>query len=257
MEPDMKRMILFVFICLTLMVSACGRKGQQLTLLTEEYPPLTFAGSKGPSGFAVEVVKEIQKALKSDAPITLLEWDSAYQRAVREPNIVLFTMERTPERDSLFYWVGPLGEHITYLYVPKDSDLNLASVEDAKKLPLIGTVKNWFSEQFLVKQGFANLSSSTTPGECLKQLMQKKVEAAAFTDLTIGRIAEEAGYSSTDAKPTLELLRTEYYIAISKGTDQKIVDAWQKAFQSLETEGALDKLRNKWLTGREVAIALK
>lgn len=248
----MKRIVLFIFVCCALVFSACNKKEPQLTLLTEVYPPLTFQGANGVSGFAVEVVKEIQKVLKTNYQPSLLDWDIAYQRAIKEPNVVLFTMERTPERDSLFHWVGPLGENITYLYVPSDSQLQLANIGEAKTLNRIGTVKNWFSEQFLVKEGFANLSGTAKPGECLKRLMNKEVDAAAFTDLTFGRIAEEAGFSATDAKPVLELLRTEYYIAISKGTDPNIVENWQKAFQSLETSGALNNLRNKWLTGREV-----
>ncbi len=251
----MKRTILFVCVIL-LLVAACAKKEARLTLLTEEYPPLTFMGQNGVSGFGVEVVREIQKVLKTDYQPVLTDWDTAYQRAVKEPNIVIFTMEKTPERDSLFHWIGPLGEHVTNLYAPAESPLQLNTVADAKALKSIGTVKNWFSEQFLVKQGFTNLSSSNKPAECIKQLMDKSLDVAVFTDLTFGRIAEEAGFSPTAAKPVLELLRTEYYIAISKGTDQKIVDQWKNAFQSLETSGSLNNLRNKWLTGREVSTLM-
>jgi polar amino acid transport system substrate-binding protein len=240
-----------------LLAFACTKKEAPLTLLTEEYPPLTFQGKTGVTGFAVDVVQEIQKVLKTDYKPTLVDWDTAYQRALSEPNVVIFTIEKTAERDTLFNWIGPLGENITYLYAPKDTKLQLANIEDAQALKSIGTVTNWFSEQHLVKQGFTNLISSAKPAECLRMLMENKVEAAAFTDLTFGMIAQEAGFSPTDAKPLMELLRTEYYIAVSKGTDQKIVDKWSKAFQSLETSGTLDQLRNKWLTGREVSMTAR
>jgi polar amino acid transport system substrate-binding protein len=226
---------------------ACAKKQSPLILLTESYPPLTYAEGDTITGYGAEVVAAIQTVLKTNYKPTMINWDKAYQRALNEPNIVIFTMEKTPERDSLFNWIGPLGQNKTHFYVMKESSLAINGLEDAKAIKSIGTVTDWFSEQYLKKQGFSNLSSSVNPEDAVRQLMTKKVDMAVFTDLTCSSIVQNAGFNPADIKPVFELMSTGYYIGISKKTDQATVDAWQQAFKQIEQDDTLAKLKEKWL----------
>ncbi len=236
------------FICLSLIFlgMSCTKSKTPLTLLTESYPPLTFAVGDSISGYGAEVVQAMQQQLKTCYTPQLLTWDKAYQRALNEPNIVIFTMEKTPERDSLFYWVGPLGENITSFYTYKESKIKLTNLEDAKKLKAIATTTAWFSEQYLIRQGFTNLVSSEKPSESVKQVISRRADVGVLTDLTSKQIIQSAGYLSSDLIPVLEITRTEYYIGISKQTDPAIVDKWQAAFSAIKANGILSKIKAKW-----------
>lgn len=243
----MKRAPLFVICILLAVLFSCGRKHTPLTILTEDYPPLSFAAGDSIGGYAADVVASIQSGMKTYYKPRLLNWDDAYKRVISEPNIVLFSMERIPEREDLVYWIGPLGENRTYFYAYKGNPIKIDSLEQAKNLKAIATTTNWFSEQYLRNKGFENLVSSVKPSDSIKQLVSGRVELSAFSELTFRQIAEDAGYLATDFRPVFEIMSSSYYIAISKGTDPKVVEAWRKAFEQLKADGTLEKLKAKWL----------
>lgn len=242
----MKRFLLFLCLCGALLTLACGKKETPLTLLTESYPPLTYAIGDSITGYGADVVRAIQLELGTSFTSKLITWDKAYRRALTEPNIVLYTMERTPERDSLFYWVGPLGENVTRFYVRTDSKIEIKALEDAKKLKAVATTTDWFSEEYLVRNGFDNLVSSEKPGDTVKQIISGRAQAGIYTDTTFKKIVQDAGFLSTDLSPSLEVMRTKYYIAISKQTDPKIAQEWQTAFEKISKSGLLKQIRGKW-----------
>ena len=243
----MKKAVLFLVCVLLVSMFSCTKKQAPLTILTEDYPPLSFAAGDSISGFAADVVASIQQVLKTNYKPTLLKWDAAYNRVITEPNVVLFSMERTPEREDLVHWIGPLGETKTFLYARKDNPIMIQSLEEAKALKAIATTTNWFSEQYLKNEGFENLVSSEKPSDSIKQIISGRVEISVFSALTFNKIAEDAGYVPSDFRPIFELMSSSYYIAISKGTDPQIVANWKTAFEQIKANGTLDKLKAKWL----------
>lgn len=234
-----------VVFCLTL---ACSKQNRDMTILTENYPPLSYAENGVVTGYGAEVVAAIQNELKTSSTPVLLKWEEAYKRALSEPNVVIFTIEKTPEREGKFNFIGPLGANTTYIYALAENDLSLADIEAAKQVKTIATTTNWFSEQMLIDKGFTNLSSTPDPVETLKKLISKEADLAIFTDVTFPQLCQVAGVSPTTFKPMLELIQSEYYIAISKSTDPKDVRQWERAFDKLKEDGTLASLKKKWFS---------
>lgn len=240
-----KTAILLLILALVLL-SSCAKEQAKLTILTESYPPITFAVGDSITGYATDVVRALQSKLESQDEIVLTEWSEAYKRAQDEENIILFSMEQTEERKDLFNWIGPLGNHTSSLYVKRDSTLKIENLEAAKKLKSIATTTSWFTEKYLQSQGFTNLSSNVKPGDAVKAVMNGSSEATILSDLVAQDIIYSAGYDAGSLIPVLEVLKTDYYITISKKTKPGIVDKWQKAFRELEESGELDKIRKIW-----------
>lgn len=241
----MQKTCLILFAALLLFVG-CARKETPLTILTEDYPPLSYLENGKVTGFGAEVVAAIQKELQTAYQPSLVDWDEAYQRALNEPNIVLFTMDKTPEREDKFHFIGPLGESVASFYALAGSEIKLPDMEAAKSVKSIATTTDWFTEQYLKEKGFTNLNSDPDPKQAIQSLMEKKSELSIFTDITYPRLAQEAGIDPAALKPLLELMRSQYYIAISKQTDAKIVEKWRQAFAKLDQEGTLKTLKEKW-----------
>lgn len=235
-----------LLIAALLLGCAQPEKDVTLTILTEHYPPLSYMENGIVTGYGADVVSALQAELKSYAVVQLMNWDEAYARALKEPNVLLFTIEKTPERANLFHFIGPLGDNTASLYARKSSDLALQDIEAAKQVPAIATTTEWFTEQYLKKQGFANLVSRPDPKETLKLVLDKNADLGVFTDITIPEIAKSAGVSADTLKPVLQLMKTQYYIAISKKTDKRTVARWQEAFAKLEREGRIQSIRELW-----------
>lgn len=243
----MKKMLFFVLIALVVLSAACQKKPKGMTIITENYPPLSFESGGKITGFGAEVVEAIQHELKTDYQPILMPWGEAYERALKEPNVVLFTMERTPEREGKFHFIGPLGANTTYFYALRENGSALSDLEAARQAIGIATTKNWFSEQILKEKGFTNLLSNLDPLEAIQLMMEGKAELGIFTDVTFPQICEKAGVSPEAFKPVLELQQSEYYIAISKATDESIVEHWRTTFERLGNEGVIDQIRERWI----------
>lgn len=241
----MKQALLYV--CLAILLFSCTTRQEKMELLTEDYPPLTFAIGDSVTGFATEVVREMQYQMRVRYPIYLMDWDEAYQKALSTPNVVIFTVERTPEREDKFHWIGPLGKNTTSFYVRNDSLVTIANLEEAKRLRAIATTTNWFNEQYLQQNGFTNLLSSASPTDNIRQLMDGSASATILSDLTARSIITKAGYEATDLIPALKVMETEYYIGVSKMTNQKTVDKWMQAFEEIKKDGTLERLKTRWM----------
>lgn len=242
----MRKTVFVILAILAILCVSCARKNVKMTILTENYPPLSYAENGVVTGYGAEVVAAIQKELKTDAVPVVLPWDEAYNRALTEPNVVLFTIEKTTDRESRFNFIGPLGANTSYFYSLASNPIMLTDLQAAGKVKAITTTTNWFTEQFLKDKGFANLISKPDPIDNLKLLINKEADLGVFTDVTFPQLCKEAGIAPDSLKQVLELMKSEYYIAISKATNTEVVEAWEKAFAKIETNGTLQELKNKW-----------
>ena len=223
-----------------------------LQLLTEEYPPVTFAGDGRISGFVTDMVREICERLGIPDNIRLTSWKNAYTMALVHPNVVLFSADRTEAREDLFQWVGPVGQNSAILFARKGSGITVDSMEDARNVASIATTTQWWTEQYLQAAGFTNLVSSQDPADNVRQLMRGEVKLAIFTDITIPEIARNAGYGMEDLEPVFTVKDNYFYIAISRGTPRETVDKWQSVLNEMKEDGTFAAIYGKYLPRAEI-----
>lgn len=226
-------------------------------LVTEEYPPITFMKDGKPSGFVTDMVREIAARQKIPDNIRLTSWKNAYNMALLHPKVVLFSAERTPEREKLFQWVGPVGKNSAMLYAKKGSGIRINSLEEAKAIGAIATTTNWFTEQHLKREGFKNLRSSPDPRENVRQLMKGEVQLSIFTDITIPEIVRDAGYGMQDLEPVFTALQTDFYIAVSRDTPAAVVQAWQSTLDRMKRDGSFESIYRRYLPDADLDDLLK
>jgi len=225
-------------------------------LVTEEYPPVTFLKDGKPLGLVTDLVREIAARQGIPDNIRLTSWKNAYNMALLYPKVVLFSAERTPERESLFKWVGPVGKNSAILYAKKGSGIRISRLDEARNFAAIGTTTNWFTEQHLQREGFSNLLSSPDPRANVRQLMNGEVQLSVFTDITIAEIVRQAGYSMSDLEPVFTVGRTYFYIALSRDTPAEVVDAWQSTLDRLKQDGTFERIYRSYLQDAELSDLL-
>ncbi len=219
-----------------------------LDILTEEFQPLSFAESGRLTGFSVEIVQEILKRLNCRSRIMIGPWTEAYQKALRNPDTILFSTSKTKAREEQFKWVGPLVKCNIGFYVKKDSPIIIENLGDAKKIRRIATVTDYASEQLLKKQDFTNLLSSPNPITCARNLMNGWADAWVIPDIVMPYIASKAEVNPRDIKKVFSISQPAHYIAISKSTDDRIVREWQTALDSIKDDGTYKTIYDKWLS---------
>jgi len=221
--------------------------GQNLTIYTSGNPPFQIVeqGGKIIGGANIEFFKELQKRVGDKSEIKGVPWARGYLEIQNNPNTILFSMARTPERESLFKWVGHLSRSRYTLVSKKSNKIVLNSLDDAKKLKKIGAVIADAKEQFMLKEGFTNLLSVSGSDQCIKMLVLDRVDAFTSSDMTFEEKIEDAGFSPDDFEEVLTLKESFSYIAFSKQTSDEVVAKWDKAFQGMIKDGTYEKIYKK------------
>lgn len=218
-----------------------------MQIYTEQYSPLTFRNNNGDiTGFGTDIVREIMKRNNIYSDIKLSSWSNGYNLALINPNICLFTMDKTDQRTNLFQWVGPIGTNTTWIYTKKSSGISITTLAQAKALSSIGTVNSWFSDQYLRGQGFTNLVSNNDPEIMVRKLMNGEVQAFVCSGVTFPSILKGLGYNIADVNQSFSLMSSDYYIAFSKNTSALMVSRWQTALDAMKSDLTYTAIYQKW-----------
>ncbi|MCK5195422.1 MAG: transporter substrate-binding domain-containing protein [Desulfobulbaceae bacterium] len=240
-----RKLTINVFLILSLFIGIAY--AQDLTIITEEYPPLSFKKDGILTGSSIEVVREILRRLKQPDNIIMLPWARGYNLLKTQSNRALFSTTRTKERESLFHWVGLLCISQNGFYAKKGSTHNINSLDDAKKVGSIATYKEDAREQMLKLWGFTNLDSSNSAASNLKKLLSGRVDLWMYDSLGMPKVAEHVGVDTTELELVLPLNEVSLYVAFSKGTPEKIVKKWQKTLDNMKRDGTFEFISKKWL----------
>jgi polar amino acid transport system substrate-binding protein len=222
-------------------------------LFTEVSPPLNYgtgvADSRKVEGSSVDIVNEIQARTKSGYinKTNLSTWVDAYTIPQYLPNSAVYTTARTPEREAMFQWVGPISTNRTYFYTVANSGITIETLEQAKALQSIATPKNWYTHEFLVKNNFGNVvATALTSQEAFDQLVNGEVEGLLMPVLDMKWLAEKNGISMSQLAQSMEVMNYDGYIAFSLNTPSSTVAEWQKNLDEMKADGTFETIWNKW-----------
>jgi polar amino acid transport system substrate-binding protein len=234
---------LLVFLML---VTTQAASSTELTVLTENLPPGNFVRDGELVGSSVEIVKEIQKRVGSSVEILVYPWARAYRMALEDENIVLFGMTYTEERHDKFKWVGPLATKRDILVAKKGSEIKIDTLEDAKKVERIGTLRDDTRERFLKQHEFTNLESVSDEQLNARKLIRGRIDLWAYKIPGLKTVCELAGIDYDEVEEIYSLREIDISIAFSKKTPDALVQTWRKAFNDMLADGTISRIRNKW-----------
>ena len=219
---------------------------EELTILTENLPPLNYVDNGVLVGPSVEVVKEIQKRVGSLEPIQVYPWSRAYKMALEEKNVILFGMTYTKVRHDKFKWVGPLATKRDILVAKKGSGVTIKTLEDAKKVKQIGTLRDDTRGRLLESYGFTNLDPVSDEQLNAKKLALGRIDLWAYKIPGLRTVCDLAGIDHTQFEEVYHLREIELMIAFSKKTSDAVVKKWQDAFEELIADGTIIQIRKNW-----------
>lgn len=236
---------------------AATAAASELVLVTEESPPLNYTENGKLTGATTEVVREITRRLGISSTIKVMPWARGYKLALSQPDVALFTTAQTPERQTLFHWVGPLYSVRLGFYARKRDRIRIDTLDDARQAGAIATYKDDFGEQVLKSLGFTNLDSSNSPQSNIRKLMSDRVDLWFFYNVSAHQVAREAGIDPGDIELVYTHKKYFSYIAFSKSTSAEIVEQWQDVLDEIKADGTYWWLTSKWLPPDAIVATAK
>lgn len=224
--------------------------GADLVAYTENLPPLNYLENGKPSGFTVELLQKMANEAGLSLDIQVMPWIRAYQTAQADHDSLLFTLVRTPERESLFYWIGPVARRQIYLFRLADrDDIRVNLLRDAMGYR-VGVVREAASTRQLLANGFqlgVQLEAGNDDFMNIRKLLHGRIDLMLALDASAYLNLEKAGGQMSDIVP--ELLvdgRSDYYIGVNRGMDSRKLQALQQAFYRLQQRGELKTMQKRY-----------
>ena len=237
---------LFLIATSVVLITCQSVMCEELTILTENLPPLNYVENGVLVGPSVEIVKQIQKRVGSQEQIQVYPWARAYQMALNEKNVILFGMTYTKVRENKFKWVGPLATKRDILVAKKGSGIKISSLEDAKKVKRIGTLRDDTRERLLKSRGFTNLEPVSDEQLNAKKLALGRIDIWTYKIPGLRTVCDLAGVDYTEFEEVYHLREIDLMIAFSKKTLDSLVQKWRDAFNEMLTDGTILQIRKKW-----------
>ena len=250
--PAIKRLLLtLIFLISTTSLSA--QTLDDLTFITEEYPPFNFTTAGISQGISTDILVEMLKltgSRQTREDIGSIQWARGYNVALTTKDVLLFSTTRTAARENLFKWVGPIIRSEIVLFARKDRNLHLNSIEEInlKKLR-VGVVLNDVGEQSLQELGVKRrqIYRFNKGVQLADMLARGRIDLLAYDKLVTRWNLKSLGHAPNDYEAVYTLKEAEYYFAISRKTDDRIVTQLQSALDQLKESSTLDQISKGYL----------
>lgn len=241
-----------LLLCLLLLLlSMTTFSDESIRVITEHLPPYQIVENHTlVGGTSLEIMYHVLQRAGYPKSIEVLPWARAYHIALNEKNVVIFSMTRSSDRESLFQWIGSLRQLNYYFYSLKtNTHIQLTATNEALKYKAVA-VRNSFEAQTLIKQGFIpdkNLILTSNYLNAWNILLKGRADIT-FANALIGDGVYKIISMSTNpfVKQDFVVEKTELFVAASKNTSKAIILKLQTALESIKQDGTFDHvLSNK------------
>jgi polar amino acid transport system substrate-binding protein len=241
-------------LLLGLLLMRCGAAtAADLRIVTEDLPPYSMIEKGKATGMSTEIVQAVLAQVGLQTPIEVLPWARAYDLALHVDNVLIFSIARTPERETLFNWVGIVAQPDWYLYCRAERPVSLNALDDARRYQ-IATVQDDVGEQYLVAHGFEvgrQLQSSNKYEQNYQKLKSDHVDLWISDSLNAAYLARQNGDDPTALlTPALalpELSKDGLSMAFSRATPSATVERFRQGLDAVRRNGTYAAIVKRWL----------
>ncbi|QJB58090.1 transporter substrate-binding domain-containing protein [Pseudodesulfovibrio sp. zrk46] len=228
------------FLIISLLFTLPCQAGKYVAL-TAPMPPFSINKGLRVKGIAVDILSVLMA--QSGAPIDtkdvkLMLWRHALQIGAAGPQKIVLNLERTPDNEHNFKWVGPIATR-EYVVVARKGSPHLNSLNDLGKNK-VGTLRDSLPEKELLAQGIPRtaMSSSFSHIVPLKKLKSKMVSYFAHGTASTAYLMKSAGLKWKDYEVVLTFNEVPIYFGFSKDTPDAFINKMNTNLAKLKRPGA-------------------
>jgi polar amino acid transport system substrate-binding protein len=223
----------------------------EIRLVTQSFAPLQWDNHGEPDGYVTAYLLAAAERVGEIVPVTVtgfdfLPWKRAMLMAETMPNVLFFSLSRTPEREDRFHWLGEVSPYGQYFYqLASRPKIDVERIEDLRDLDVrIGVQDGSNLLAYLKKLDFeasGTLVPVTDFHQGIEMLYLGRIDMLPLTGFLAEASACKQGYDGSQLRPVVfvEALAKPLWAVFSKGTDPDLVEAFRTEMATLKDEGFL------------------
>lgn len=223
-----------------------------INFMTEQYPPFNYMENGKLKGISIELFDAILHDMGgiaiSSKNVRHLPWARAYKTVLQEPASCLFVMTRTPSRENLFKWVGPIMPTTIAVIARKDKHFSIHTQEDLKHLS-IAALQNDIGQTLLIEAGYPAEKISINPYATgiIEMMNKNRLDAWAYEESVAKFFIRQEGYKTNDFERLFTLEQSYLFFAFNINTPDEIITAFQKTFAEIAARGDLERIIHRYV----------
>lgn len=249
MQVQRKFQRLFAFVCflwfLPVMAAPSGELG--LRVVMEVSPPHQTLEQGKPGGLTTAVVQEMLAHARITPSIEVYPWARAFKIATTTPNVLIYNMARTKERENNFIWIGEVASYrFAFVKLAKREDVHVNQLSDAKNF-VTGTQRDDFSADFLTSQGFTlgqHLTLQSDIEVTWSYLVSGKIDLLIEDPFAIEDMLAKYHLDRRDIEFLYYIpqLQQNTWIAVNKNSDPELVAKLKAGYDHAKQTPAFERV---------------
>lgn len=237
---------------LTASLSGVSADTKPIRIVTQSFAPLQWDNNGTPDGYVAQYISTVIERVQEKVPVAaasfeFMPWKRAMLTGRTVPNVLLFSLSRTPERENQFLWLGEVSPYGQYFYQLRSRpEITAGSVAELKGTGIrIGVQDGGNLHAYLKKSGLQDtgqLMPITDYRQGIEMLYLGRIDLLPLTGFLAEASACRQGYDGTLLRPVvyIEDLAKPLWAVFSRGTDPEIVEAFRTEMATLSESGYLE-----------------
>ena len=235
-------------------ISLFANELQDIKMYTEHYPPYNMKNKEDKLvGSSIEVLDAVLKQMGSQQGIKdvkLRSWAKSYAVAQKINNAMVFSTTRTESREPLFKWVGPIATATVGVVALKSKNIVIKKISDFNKYTT-GAVLKDIGEILLLDAGVSKNNIQYVKGEdainiSFNKMKKNRIDMFAYNLNVAFANAKMEGFDIEKYEIVYTLKVGYQYFAFNKKTDDKVIEKWQNALDSIKEDGTYDNIHSQY-----------
>lgn len=230
-----------VFVgCFLGMVFQANLHAQTVTVACSDWKPYFYQNGKTIEGSAYEIATAVME--KTDIPTRykIQPWKRVYDNGLRKENFMIACLGRTPTRETLFQWIGPVTKGNRYLfYKLKDNPASVKSLGDLKSYK-IAVLRGGHQNDFVNQNGLEKSAQTVAETKQLLRLLLKgRVQFVLNSEEDMIAHVKEQNLTMDQFEEALLAYNVAAYLALNQNTPKEIVEKVRNAYQDVSAQGKI------------------
>lgn len=244
-----KKVSCLCYVTAFAIVSSFVNAQPDLKVITEDWAPYNYEEGGKVQGFSTEIVRAIMVELGESYPIGIYPGARADRMLDTLPNVIYFSLFRTPEREDKYKWVGPLSDQVIFFYKRKDNPKTYRTIEDVQKASKITVPYKGLVADKVAALGIKNVIKLSDRDQQFKLLFSDRAELSVNVSPIGVNYHLRRLNKPTDAlvATKVKLLEFPLYIACSKQISDETIQRWQTALERVKKSEKYQAIYRKHL----------
>ena len=196
------------------------------------------------TGYAANLVRAILAEADLERPILSAPWERIMREAARKPNVLAFSVARTPDRETLFHWITPITRNMHGLYT-----IDAPAVNSLKEVPAdatIAVIRKDYRGQAAREAGLKTLSFDSWE-TAMAALLSHDADYIFGSEGAVDVACKSLERSCDDVSLALNYQATDTYLALSKsGTNPLLAERLRSAAEKVKQSEAYREWSQAW-----------